>query len=178
MLYRYGGPSFGTMCESNRWVQMYRSENLPFVVNQSVWNEGETQFADVILPACTSFERWDIGEWMNVGAAYIHHNFAQSNHRVIVMQHKCIEPLGESKSDYNIFLELAQRLGLGAIYSEGGNSELDWCKRVFDSSDVSKHIPDYPYSSAREPVGVADWHRLILQGDKRCRRTRCSFRRA
>jgi anaerobic selenocysteine-containing dehydrogenase len=140
MLYRYGGPSFGTMCESNRWVKMYRSENLPFVVNQSVWMEGETQFADVILPACTTFERWDIGEWMNVGAAYIQHNFAQANHRVISMQHKCIEPLGESKSDYDIFLELAQRLGVGAMYSEGGTSELDWCKRVFDSSDVSKHI--------------------------------------
>jgi trimethylamine-N-oxide reductase (cytochrome c) len=140
MLYRYGGPSFGTMNQSNRWVQMYRSENLPFVVNQSVWNEGETRFSDIILPACTSFERWDIGEWMSVGPAYIHHNFAQANHRVISIMHKCIEPLGESKSDYNIFLELAKRLGLGSIYSEGGNSELDWCKRVFDSSDVSKHI--------------------------------------
>jgi molybdopterin guanine dinucleotide-containing S/N-oxide reductase-like protein len=140
MLYRYGGPSFGTMCESNRWVKMYRSENLPFVVSQSIWYEGETQFADIILPACTSFERWDIGEWMNVGPAYVHHMQAQANHRVITMQHKCIEPLGESKSDYNIFLELAQRLGLGAMYSEGGNSDLDWCKRVFDSSDVSKHI--------------------------------------
>lgn len=140
MLYRYGGPSFGTMNQSNRWVQMYQSENLRFVVNQSVWNEGETRFSDIILPACTSFERWDIGERMSVGPAYIHHNFAQANHRVISIMHKCIEPLGESKSDYNIFLELAQRLGLGAMYSEGGNSELDWCKRVFDSSDVSKHI--------------------------------------
>jgi trimethylamine-N-oxide reductase (cytochrome c) len=140
MLYRYGGPSFGTMCESNRWVQMYRSENLPFVVNQSIWNEGETHFADVILPACTPFERWDISEWMSVGAAYVHHMYSQANHRVITMQHKCIEPLGESKSDYSIFLELAKRLGLGAVYSEGGNSELDWVKRIFDSSDVAKHI--------------------------------------
>ena len=119
---------------------MYRSENLPFVVNQSVWNEGETRFSDVILPACTVFERWDIGEWMNVGAGYVHHMYSMLNHRVISMQHKCIDPLGESKSDYDIFLALAERLGLGAVYSEGGNTELDWCKRVFDSSDLSKHI--------------------------------------
>ncbi len=65
--------------------------------------------------------------------------YSMVNHRVIAMQHKCIEPLGESRSDYEIFLALAQRLGLGAVYSEGGNSELDWCKRVFDSSDLSKH---------------------------------------
>ena len=26
------------------------------------------------------------------------------------------------------------------MYSEGGNTELDWCKRVFESSDMAKHI--------------------------------------
>ena len=41
---------------------MYRTKKLPFVVNQSIWFEGEAQFADIILPACTNFERWDIGE--------------------------------------------------------------------------------------------------------------------
>jgi trimethylamine-N-oxide reductase (cytochrome c) len=61
------------------------------------------------------------------------------NHR-ITLQHKCIEPLGESRSDYNIFLAIMERLGLGAVYSEGGNTELDWCKRVFDSSDMARHI--------------------------------------
>ncbi len=140
MMYKYGSSSFGTMVDGNRWVKMYQSENLPFVVNQSVWNEGETRFSDIILPACTVFERWDIGEWYNVGAGYVHHMYSMVNHRVISMQHKCIEPLGESKSDYDIFLALSERLGLGAMYSEGGTSELDWCKRVFDSSDVAKHI--------------------------------------
>ena len=139
MMYKYGSPNFGTMVDSNRWVQMYQSENLPFVVNQSIWWEGETPYADVILPACTVFERWDIGEYYNVGAGYVHHMFSMVNHRVVSLQHKCIEPLGESKSDYDIFLAVAERLGLGAMYSEGGNTELDWCKRVFDSSDVAKH---------------------------------------
>ena len=139
MMYKYGSSSFGTMVDSNRWVRMYQSENLPFVVNQSVWMEGETPYSDVILPACTVFERWDIGEYYNVGAGYVHHMFSMVNHRVVSLQHKCIEPLGESKSDYDIFLAVAERLGLGAMYSEGGNTELDWCKRVFDSSDVAKH---------------------------------------
>jgi len=139
MLHRYGSPSFGTHPASNRWVRMYESENLPFVVNQSIWWEGETRFSDVILPACTAFERWDIGEWMN-SSGILQHGFTQSNHRVITMQHKCIEPLGDSKSDYQIYLELATRLGLGAAFSEGGYSELDWCRRIFDSSDLPKHI--------------------------------------
>ncbi|MDX2224346.1 MAG: molybdopterin-dependent oxidoreductase [Rhodospirillaceae bacterium] len=140
MMYKYGSSSMGTQIDGNRYVKMYQSEKLPFVVNQSIWWEGETRYADVILPACTVFEHWDIGEWYNVGAGYVHHMYSMNNHRVISLQHKCIEPLGESKSDYDIFLELSKRLGLGAMYSEGGNTELDWCKRAFDSSDMSKRI--------------------------------------
>jgi trimethylamine-N-oxide reductase (cytochrome c) len=55
------------------------------------------------------------------------------------MQHKCIEPLGESKSDYQIFLELSKRLGLSAYFSEG-MTELDWCKKMFDASDLRRAI--------------------------------------
>ncbi|HJV00704.1 MAG TPA: molybdopterin-dependent oxidoreductase, partial [Burkholderiaceae bacterium] len=138
MLYRYGGSSFGTIARSGRFVEAYRHPSLEFVVNQSIWFEGEARFADVILPACTQLERWDIGEWAGAGG-YAHDAQAQLNHRMMVMQHKCIKPLGESKSDYQIFLEILNRMDLGAVFSEGC-SELDWCKRVFDSSDLPKHI--------------------------------------
>jgi trimethylamine-N-oxide reductase (cytochrome c) len=138
MIYKYGGSFFSTVTESNRMVDAYRHESIECVVNQSIWMEGEAQFADVILPACTNFERHDIGEWAS-GGGYLQHGFNGVNHRVVVMQHKCIEPLGESKSDYRIFTEILSRLGLGAIFTEGC-SELDWCKRVFDSSDVAKSI--------------------------------------
>jgi trimethylamine-N-oxide reductase (cytochrome c) len=136
--YKYGGSHFGTMCDTNRYVKAYRSDNLEFVVNQSIWFEGEAKFADVILPACTSFERWDISEFANCGG-YIQHSFTQCNHRVAVLQHKCIEPLGESKSDFQIFLDLAKRLGLAGPVSEG-ITELDWCKRLFDATDLPDHI--------------------------------------
>ena len=138
MLYKYGGSIFGTMSDTNRHVQMYRSPKLEFVVNQSIWREGETNFADVILPACTNLERTDISEWAGLGG-YAHHGQQQLNHRVIVFQHKCIEPLGESKSDYDIFNELAGRLGLGLLFSEG-MSDLDWVKRQFDGSDLPSVI--------------------------------------
>ena len=63
MFYKYGGSIFSTMNNTNRHVRMYQSANLEFVVNQSIWFEGEAKFADVILPACTNFERVDISEW-------------------------------------------------------------------------------------------------------------------
>ncbi|MFC1958094.1 molybdopterin-dependent oxidoreductase [Chloroflexota bacterium] len=138
MYYKYGGSHIGTQAETNRYVKAYRSDGLEFVVNQSIWFEGEAKFADIILPACTSFERWDISEFANCGG-YIQHSFNQCNHRVILSQHKCIEPLGESKSDFQIFLELSKRLGFSAMFSEG-ITELDWCKRLFDATDLPKVI--------------------------------------
>jgi len=136
MYYKYGGSHIGTMVDTNRYAKMYASENLEFVVNQAIWMEGETKFADVILPACTNFERWDIGEFANCGG-YVEHAFTQCNHRVAVMQHTCIKPLGESKSDFKIFLALAERLGLGNAFAEG-SSELDWCRRLFEATDLPK----------------------------------------
>ena len=138
MLYKYGSSLFGTMSDTNRYVKMYRTPKIEFVVNQSIWMEGDVKFADIILPACTNLERFDISEWAGIGG-YTHHGQNQLNHRVITFQHKCIEPLGESKSDYNIFLELANRLGLGLLFSEG-MSELDWVKRQFDASDLPGRI--------------------------------------
>lgn len=138
MLYKYGGSYFSTLTQSRRMADAYRHESIDFVVNQSIWMEGEAQFADLILPACTQFERYDIGEWGS-GGGYLQHGFNGVNHRVIALQHKCIEPLGESKSDYEIFSLILQRLGLGAMFTEGC-SELDWCKRVFESSDVARHM--------------------------------------
>jgi molybdopterin guanine dinucleotide-containing S/N-oxide reductase-like protein len=138
MLYRYGGSILGTLSDANRYVEMYRSENLEFVVNQSIWDEGDTKFADIILPACTHLERYDIGEWANAGG-YGAHFHSQVNHRVIAFQSKCIEPLGESKSDYDIFSGLATRLGLGSYFTEGMR-DIDWAKRMFDASDLPRNI--------------------------------------
>ena len=139
MYYRYGGSFIGTMNETNRYVKAYQTERLPFVVNQSIWLEGEAKFADIILPACTNFERWDISEFAGCHG-YIGDSTNQVNHKVISLQKKCIEPLGESKSDYEIFAFLADKLGFRNEYTDGGLTELDWVKRLFDASDLPKAI--------------------------------------
>jgi molybdopterin guanine dinucleotide-containing S/N-oxide reductase-like protein len=138
MFWRYGGAYIGTMTNTNRWVKMYQHPNLEFVVNQSIYMEGEAKFADLILPACTNFERWDIGEWANC-SGYIPHSSSGCNRRVIVLQKKAIEPLGESKSDYDIFAMVAKRLGFEDKFTEG-NSQYDWVKKMFECTDISKHI--------------------------------------
>ena len=97
MLWKYGGPWIGTMTATNRYAKMYAHPSLEFVVSQSIWFEGEVPFADIILPACTNFERWDISEFANC-SGYIPDTYGQCNHRVISLQAKCIEPVGESPS--------------------------------------------------------------------------------
>ena len=136
MYYKYGGPHIGTMGNTNRYAKMYQSDLMPMVVSQAIWFEGETPFADIIMPACTNFERWDISEFGNC-AGYIPGSFSQPNHRVISMQMKCIEPIGESKSDYEIFRGLSQRLGIEGPFTEG-KTDLDWVKQYFHATDLPK----------------------------------------
>jgi anaerobic dimethyl sulfoxide reductase subunit A len=54
--------------------------------------------ADVLLPICTHFERHDVALPWYKGHYYIH-------------RPKVIEPLGESKTDFQVFTELAYRIG-------------------------------------------------------------------
>jgi molybdopterin guanine dinucleotide-containing S/N-oxide reductase-like protein len=138
MFYRYGGSFFGTMVDTSKWVKMYQSPKLEFVVNQDCWYQGETRFADIILPACTQLERDDVGEWGACGG-YTVHASSGCNNRVVVRQKKCIEPLWESKSDYDIFTLLAEKLGRKEEYTEG-RTDLDWAKAFFELSDLPKHI--------------------------------------
>jgi anaerobic dimethyl sulfoxide reductase subunit A len=55
-------------------------------------------YADVLLPVATHFERHDVALPWYKGHYYIH-------------RPKVIEPMGESKSDFQIFTELAYRIG-------------------------------------------------------------------
>jgi molybdopterin guanine dinucleotide-containing S/N-oxide reductase-like protein len=137
--YRYGGSFMGTMADTSKWVRMYQSPKLEFVVNQDVWYNSETRMADVILPACTNFEREDIGEWAAVNG-YTWHASSGCNYRVLVREQKCIEPLGESKSDYEIFAAIFDKLGLRDKYTDGGKTEADWVKKFFEISDVPNEI--------------------------------------
>ena len=138
MFYRYGGAFLATMTDTNRWVRMYQSPKLEFVVNQDCWWCTETRLADIILPACTNLERDDISEWASSGG-YSLHASGSCNHRVIVYQQKCVEPVGESRPDYDIFCELAERLGVTEEFTEGNTFE-EWIQKMFHASDLPKYI--------------------------------------
>ena len=117
MIHRQGGSFISTMSETNKWVRMYQHPNLEFVVMQDCHWSSETKFGDVILPVSTNFEHSDLSEWGAAGG-YGFNDF-NSNHRICIYQHKCIEPLWESKPDYEIYTLLAAPAGLRAGVHRG-----------------------------------------------------------
>jgi molybdopterin guanine dinucleotide-containing S/N-oxide reductase-like protein len=138
LFYRHGGSFIGTLPAGYKWIKAYQSPKLECIINQDCWWCGETRYADIVLPACTNLERNDIAEFGNCGFMSPD-TFSSNFRRVIVYQQKCIEPVGESKSDYWIYSQLADRLGFGLEYTEGRTEE-EWIKKMFDWSDLPKVI--------------------------------------
>ena len=137
MVYRHGGSFISSMCDTNKWVRMYQSPNLEFVVMQDCHWQSETKFGDILLPANTNFERNDICEWNSAGG-YGHYEMSH-NHRIVIYQHKCIDSLWDSKSDLEIYTMLADKFGVKEEYTEG-NTEEDWIRKIFDYSDLPKYV--------------------------------------
>ena len=67
-------------------------------------------WADYLLPIATHFERHDVALPWYKGHYYIH-------------RPKVIQPLGESKTDFQVFTELAYRLGFGPAYNPRASRE-------------------------------------------------------
>ena len=114
--------------DSNTYIKALRSPKIEFILAQHPWAENDVEFADLILPSNTKFEVEDIGVEVLSG---------QFN--TIYIDGKCIEPRGESKSDYEIVCMIAERLGLLNEYTEGRSVE-DWIRLGFEKSGAAEHI--------------------------------------
>ncbi len=137
MIYRQGGSFISTMTDTNRWTRMFHSPNLEFCVTADVHYSSETKFYDLILPICSGFEREDICELGAPGGYGA--NDMGANFRVIIYMQKCIEPLWESKTDYEIYCELSKRLGFYDEFTEGCTIT-DWIERVYNASSMPKYM--------------------------------------
>lgn len=128
MVYWAGGNPFHHHQDLNRLADAWtRPETI--VVQEPMWT-ATAQRADIVLPASTSIERNDIA----------------GNRRsdVMVAMHKAIEPLGEARSDFDIFNALAEQLGVAAPFNEG-RDEMGWIRHLYDASRID----------AQERLGVA-----------------------
>ena len=103
----------------NRTVENLRDESkVEFIVVQDNFLTPTARFADIVLPTCTQFETWGVEDGWKYGDE-------------VILQPKLVEPMGESKSDYQICSELAARLGIKDAFTEG-RDEKEWAKFCLD----------------------------------------------
>jgi len=97
----------------NRTAKILQDESLvECIVVQDNFLTPSARFADILLPACTQFETWGVEDGWKYGDE-------------VLLMPKIVDPPHETKSDYRICAEIAERLGIGAAYTEG-RSERDW----------------------------------------------------
>ncbi len=127
MLYVVAANPLNQLANINKGIEALKK--LDFIIVHEQFMTATARFADILLPVSTIWERDDICRpWLS-GPYYLYLN-------------KVIEPLYESKSDYEICLELAPRLGI-ENFDEGRTVD-EWLKEIVRiSPDMSKDIPDY-----------------------------------
>ncbi len=97
-----GSDWFNQLTNINKEIEAIKKLELVVCMDSTITPSG--LWADVLLPVATHFERHDIALPWYKGHYFIH-------------RPKVIEPMGESKTDFQIFTELAWRLGFGPQYN-------------------------------------------------------------
>ncbi len=115
LIYWCGGNPFHHHQDLHRLNRAWEKPDT--IIVHEPWWTATAKRADIVFPATTPFEREDIGRSPN--DAYLFH------------MDRLIEPVGEARDDYEIFTELARRLGKGVAFSEG-RTAADWQRYLYD----------------------------------------------
>lgn len=111
----------------NNWVNQCPNQNrivnkiipnLDFIVHSDFFINDSAKYADILLPSCTIFEYTDL--------------VLAPSHRYFLFAEKAIEPLFECKSDFQIYGELAEKMGYGEYFNKEPEEYLDL---LFNSQD-------------------------------------------
>lgn len=103
--------------DRNRMKEAFRK--LQTVVNIDYTWTPTCRFSDIVLPACTQFERNDIDQFGTYSTAGV------------LAMHKLVDPLFQSKTDFQIFTELCERFGKSKEYTRG-MTEMEWVKQLYN----------------------------------------------
>jgi anaerobic selenocysteine-containing dehydrogenase len=144
--------------DSNTYMKALQNPKIETIVAQHQWLENDCLFADIILPINTKIEEHDLTSDMESG------QFC-----TVMGGEQCIEPIGESRSDYEAVCAVAEKLGLLDVFT-GGKTVEEWVKTCYEHSGVQKKmsyeafrekgyyvIPNDP-EWEKQPVGMREFY--------------------
>ncbi|MGF1682355.1 trimethylamine-N-oxide reductase TorA [Photobacterium minamisatsumaniensis] len=103
------------------------------------------RFSDIVLPACTQFERNDIDLYGAYSATGI------------LAMHKLVDPLYQSRSDFDIFTDFCRRFGREKEYTRGMD-EMEWVRRLYDDCrEANKANFEMPEFEKFWDINAAGW---------------------
>ena len=154
LVYWAGGNPYHHHQDLNRLERAWaRPETI--IVQDPMWT-ATAQRADIVLPASSSLERNDIA----------------GNRRCdrMIAMHKVIDPIGDARSDLDIFAAISKRLGVGDAFDEG-RDEMGWLRHIYegcrrDAQDRQGfEMPDFDrfWELGSVPVPVLE-HQVYLAG--------------
>ncbi|MGO8169994.1 molybdopterin guanine dinucleotide-containing S/N-oxide reductase [Rhizobium ruizarguesonis] len=117
LVYWAGGNPFHHHQDINRLRAAFKKPET-IIVHETAWTSS-ARHADIVLPATTTLERDDIG--------------AADRDPLMVAMKKLIEPVGEARDDYEIFSEIAGRLGKIEEFTENRTSK-EWLAFLFETT--------------------------------------------
>ncbi|UCG00067.1 MAG: molybdopterin-dependent oxidoreductase [Spirochaetaceae bacterium] len=117
-IYSVGGNYISTGSDVHKNIRAFESVEL--AISHDYFLTPTACYCDVVLPVTTYLERGDIV-------------YPNTNH--LLYSHKVIEPVGQGRNDYDIFCQLADRLGFGQAFSEGRSAE-QWLEHFMADSEI------------------------------------------
>lgn len=118
MIWNENGSQAGSWGHGWKWLEALRDPRIEFVVGIHPWLENDMPFSDLILPAQTIFEHEDLI------------SVQRSDMLAMFYQEAAIEPVGESKSDYEIHRLIGRRLGLDHAFPPVD----EWLRAAYDKT--------------------------------------------
>lgn len=116
LIYWAGGNPLVHHQDTNQMLRAWQKPDC-IIVNEINWTP-TARMADIVLPVTTSFERNDL---------IVSGSFSMSS---LIPMRQLVAPQFQAKNDYDIFLELAQRAGVGEQFSEN-KSEMQWLEQFY-----------------------------------------------
>jgi anaerobic dimethyl sulfoxide reductase subunit A len=118
-LYNVGGNYIGQGSDTAKSIRAFDAAE--FSVTHDYFLTDTARHSDVVLPVTTFLEREDIVS-------------APGNY--LLYSAKAIDPIGGARNDFDIFSDLADRLGFGEEFTDG-RSEEEWLEHLLDQSEIT-----------------------------------------